>query len=94
MEDIKISKEKFIGSRLLSRGQRLFEIDMHSGDVQEVEYETVKSGKGQMVSGMVQHITRKAVLYKKHCYYVGAINKDNALRKYNKWKSANFPHAL
>ena len=76
---------KLIGSLLRRPGQTLFEINLTTGEINPATYkaETLEL-KGIREKVNVNLNTRLKVEVKENCYYIQALNKKNAIRKFNK----------
>lgn len=82
-EDVRPAEEKrqnLIGSLKAIRGLTLWEIEKETGEIKAAVFEEVNASMKNGKEGGL----KKKLLMKKGCFYVEALNKKNALRKFNR----------
>lgn len=70
-----------LGKIIVKRGHTLFEIDTISGEISEAQYH-IQSANYELLKGIAQSKIGSLIV-KKGCVYIPALNKKNALKKYN-----------
>lgn len=95
LEEIKIATEVFdqaeikktlqlLGRRPIKKGHRVFEIAVTPEGVTIIQVETEKEvimAPSTIVKGKFAAFKKQKVIIKKDCYYISALNKQNALNK-------------
>jgi len=74
---------KKLGTITPQRGHVLFQINTQTGDIELAEYEKVDALLPTRINKADAGIVKK-VLIKTGCVYVSALNKKNAIKKFNK----------
>lgn len=95
LEEIKIATEVFdqaeikktlqlLRRRPIKKGHRVFEIAVTQEGVTIIQVETEKEvimAPSTIVKGKIVAFKKQKVIVKKDCYYISALNKQNALNK-------------
>lgn len=95
LEEIKIATEVFdqaeikktlqlLGRRPIKKGHRVFEIAVTQEGVTIIQVETEKEvimAPSTIVKEKIVAFKKQKVIIKKDCYYISALNKQNALNK-------------
>lgn len=71
---------KFFGSVPLRKGMTLFEIVMSTGDIHPLEIQ--RKASLDITTG--KPVLENRAVYNPSCFYILALNKKNAIRKYNR----------
>jgi uncharacterized protein YnzC (UPF0291/DUF896 family) len=75
-------KQTYIGSLKPHKGHKLYEIDIVLNTINEATFEkteVVFNTKGSTPSS-----SNKKVVIKENCFYISALNKKNAIKKFGK----------
>lgn len=80
-------KREAINSIVPHKGHKVWEIDLTTGKAKEAEYKEtnvqLNSGPKTILRGG-DTTTRKTLIIKDKCYYIPALNKKTALKKFHK----------
>ena len=80
-ENEKKSQAKFIGSLMIHKGQKCFELNTRTGKIELAKFETQTIE--YPTNGSIAKVRNKLVI-KMDCIYAVAINLDNAKKKFQK----------
>lgn len=80
-ENEKKSQSKFVGSLMPHKGQKCFELNTRTGQIELAKFETQTIE--YPTNGSISKVRNKLVI-KMDCIYVVAINLDNAKKKFQK----------
>ncbi len=72
---------KFLGRIQLKKGQTLYEINYNTGEVKEAEFMNDKTFFADLQKSL--NPRQKKLIVKENCIYVLALNRKNAIRKFN-----------
>jgi len=78
------TESKRIGSRYLPKGVIQWEFNLETHEGKPVEFKST-----EVVNTQIGIQLRNRIEYRKDRYYCAAINLENAVRKYRKWRKAN-----
>lgn len=77
-------EHELIGHIIPHNGHTIFEIEIETGLIKEAEYMTD-------LTFIIGQDVNKRILTREGCFYVSALNKKSALRKYNKGANGSKP---
>lgn len=75
-------KNILIGKIKPQRGHTLWEINIKTGSISEAKYNTIDVDFAKAVKGDFSHL--KELIVDENCVYIPALNRQNALKKYQK----------
>lgn len=80
LQDVMHQEFKLIGHFTLRKGMTLYEIVMETGEIRPLQID--RKVTLNIISG--KPVYKSKAIYNPKCFYIAAINKKNAIRKYNK----------
>jgi hypothetical protein len=77
-------KRVHIGSIRPHKGHTLFEINYKTGEIKKAEFKKQVLNIGEAIHKGVDFVSKKKEIeIKENCVYISALNKENAIKKFN-----------